>query len=98
MTKDQAIAILQAERVLQMDMGDLPKPDGPDSIHGSPWYECVKEARCTILDYPALIREFSDIHLCICKRCGTPLNDKDYCTDGTCPYSDYLQHETWTEG
>jgi hypothetical protein len=32
-----------------------------------------------------------------CKRCGTPLNRKGFCRDVTCPHSDYLQHETWTE-
>ena len=33
----------------------------------------------------------------VCKRCGTPLDSKGYCMDLTCPHSDYLQHETWTE-
>ena len=33
-----------------------------------------------------------------CKRCGTPLDEEGYCADETCPHSDYLQDETWTEG
>jgi hypothetical protein len=31
-------------------------------------------------------------------RCGSPLGDEDgCCTDETCPHSDRLQHETYTE-
>jgi hypothetical protein len=33
-----------------------------------------------------------------CKRCGSDLDEDGYCEDETCPHSDYLQHETWTEG
>ena len=33
----------------------------------------------------------------VCKRCGSPLRN-GYCTDATCPYSDYLQTDMWTEG
>ena len=33
-----------------------------------------------------------------CKRCGSDLNDDGYCKDETCPHSDYLQRESFTEG
>ena len=33
-----------------------------------------------------------------CKRCGSDLDEKGYCKDETCPHSDHLQNETWTEG
>lgn len=32
-----------------------------------------------------------------CKKCGTDLNRYGYCKDGTCPHSDYLQHEKYVE-
>jgi hypothetical protein len=32
-----------------------------------------------------------------CQRCGSILNSSGYCKDVTCPHSDHLQHETWTE-
>jgi hypothetical protein len=32
-----------------------------------------------------------------CQRCGSILNTSGYCTDVTCPHSNHLQHETWTE-
>ena len=33
-----------------------------------------------------------------CKKCESELDVYGYCTDLTCPYSDYQQHETYTEG
>jgi len=33
-----------------------------------------------------------------CKKCGSDLTKRGYCQDETCPYSDRLQHETYTEG
>lgn len=33
-----------------------------------------------------------------CKKCSTPLKKDGLCADETCPYSDRLQHETYTEG
>ena len=33
-----------------------------------------------------------------CKRCGTLLKKNGKCRDVTCPFSDRLQHETFTEG
>jgi hypothetical protein len=32
-----------------------------------------------------------------CNRCGSPLQSDGYCSDMTCPYSDYLQLEEFTE-
>jgi hypothetical protein len=32
-----------------------------------------------------------------CKRCGTNINPKGYCQDETCPHSDRLQSESFTE-
>ena len=34
----------------------------------------------------------------VCKKCGSHLDEKGHCSDVTCPYSDRLQTETFTEG
>lgn len=33
-----------------------------------------------------------------CQKCGTDLDQRGYCLDETCPYSDYLQTENFTTG
>ncbi len=42
--------------------------------------------------------ETAHIELEFCNRCDTDLDRDGYCKDLSCPHSDYLQHETWTEG
>lgn len=44
------------------------------------------------------IEEVTDPEPLTCKKCGTPLNKKGYCKDKTCPYSNHLQDESFTEG
>jgi len=61
MTNEQAIAILEAERVLQFDTGNLVMPDGPEHLPGSAWNGYVIDALWTICDDDALMREFADI-------------------------------------
>jgi hypothetical protein len=33
----------------------------------------------------------------VCKKCGTPLDEKGLCKDITCPYSNRQQSATYTE-
>jgi hypothetical protein len=46
---------------------------------------------------PLAIIDKSDEEDETCKRCGTSLNSKGFCEDETCPYSDRLQTQTFTE-
>ena len=59
MTTEQAIAILEAERVLQ-EKGC----EGPDWVEGTPWYNYVKQARQVISTDSRLVAQFADLHLC----------------------------------
>ncbi len=58
MTIDQAIAILEAERVLQM-VGC----DGPDSVKGTAWYDYAQEAGRVIKSDRLWCKEFNDLYL-----------------------------------
>lgn len=58
MTIDQAVAILEAERVLQ-SVGC----DGPDYVPGTAWYDYVKEASSVIKNDPLWHNAFDDLHL-----------------------------------
>jgi hypothetical protein len=61
MTKDQAIAILQAERALQYSEGD--STVGPDYVQGTAWYELVREAWEAIAGDWRLCCEFGNLAL-----------------------------------
>lgn len=76
MTLDQAVAILQAERVLQ-EVGER----GPDIEDGSAWRAYIKEAGKMIKGDPLSHNEFNDLHL---------LRECDGCEAGSCEqeYSD----------
>jgi hypothetical protein len=58
MTTGQAIAILEAERVLQA-VGC----DGPDSVPGTPWNDYVKQAGAVVSADDTVFETFSDLHL-----------------------------------
>ena len=80
MTIEQAVAILEAERVLQW-VETMPHPDDcPDCHDGSAWLAYVYEAGLVVETDPLLRHEFDDIAL---------LRRKGACigacrTDGTC--------------
>jgi len=59
MTTEQAIAILEAERILQM-VGC----EGPDWVEGTAWHAYVKQARSVISTDSRLVAQFADLHLC----------------------------------
>jgi hypothetical protein len=61
MTKDQAIAILQAERALQYSEGD--STVGPDYVQGTAWYELVRDAWEAVAGDCDLRREFGKLAL-----------------------------------
>lgn len=58
MTIDQAVAILEAERVLQ-----AVATEGPDCNPGSAWHDYVKEAGRSIKGSPKWCNAFSDLDL-----------------------------------
>jgi len=58
MTIDQAVAILQAEQVLQ-DEGR----DGPDSAKGTAWNDYVREAASVVKDDRLCAIEARGLHL-----------------------------------
>jgi hypothetical protein len=60
MTKDRAIAILQAERQLQYSDDSA---DGPDYVQGTAWYELVREAWEAVAGDRILSREFGKLML-----------------------------------
>ncbi len=58
MTTSQAIAILEAERVLQM-VGC----EGPDSVPGMAWNDYVTLAGCVVKEDASVPDGFSDLHI-----------------------------------
>lgn len=58
MTTEQAIAILEAERVLQ-DVGC----NGPDCNPGSAWHDYVQEAGRTVQSDTTVFETFSDLDI-----------------------------------
>jgi len=69
MTIDQAVAILDAERVLQ-GVG----AEGPDTCGFSAWRDYVEEAGRVIQGDPLFRNAYNDITLlnCGCENCNTP--------------------------
>lgn len=60
MTKDQATAILQAERILQYSDDTA---DGPDRVQGTAWYELVREAWEAVAGDWRLCCEFGNLYI-----------------------------------
>jgi len=58
MTIEQAVAILEAERVLQQ-VGC----NGPDCSNGSAWYNYVHSAADALIGDPLFCGAFGDLHL-----------------------------------
>lgn len=63
MTIEQAVAILEAERVLQHADGQNDGgPEGPDYAQGTPWHTYVVEAFSVIKGDRLLRNTFDDLH------------------------------------
>jgi hypothetical protein len=60
MTKDQAEAILLAERVLQLNDGPA---DGPDYVKGTAWHGYVTEAASVVSDDRLLKSLCNGLHI-----------------------------------